>query len=163
MGTVMKKLFLSFALLTMIAMAFGQAEPVDRDLSGFSGYGWGTSIDFIASSMDEEDYDSIAATREELWYRGQLVGEPLQIVYLFKSGLLTGGIWVFDIVDQRSFWKINNHLLHEYNTTAKLKVRGETWIETEMRPKDTDALIIHRLDVDADRHVVNYYYQRGEE
>lgn len=163
MGTVMKKLFLSFVLLTMIAMAFGQSEPIDRDLSGFSGYGWGTSIDFIASSMDEEGYDSIAATRESLWYRGQILNEQLQIVYLFKSGLLTGGMWVFDTTDQTSFWKINNHLLHEYNTTAKLKVRGKTWIETEMHPQDTDALIVHMLDVDAGRHVVNYYFWRGEE
>jgi hypothetical protein len=32
-----------------------------------------------------------------------------------------------------------------------------------MEPKGTDAWIIHKLDVKADRHVVHYYYRRGEE
>jgi len=159
----MKSLFLSFALLALFAMAFSQAAStkVNYDLSGFSGYGWGTSIEFVTSTMEEDGYEMLTATREALWYRARIDERRLQIVYLFNGGLLSGGMWVFEDVDQKSFWKISDYLRKAYSSKTTLKIRGDKWIETEMRPAGTNALIIHHLDVDAGRHVVNYYHRSG--
>ena len=138
--------------------AENRSQKAVVDMSGFSGYGWGTSIEFITTSMKNEEYDLISSGTKDVWYRGNIVDEKVQLVYLFQNGLLTGGMWVFDDVDPKSYWKVNEFLRNEYNSKAKLKVRGDDWIESEMEPLGTDARIIHRLDVEADRHVVHYYF-----
>lgn len=160
----MRKLFLSLAFLSIVALAFGQesAKP-PKDLSGFSGYAWGTSIDFISSTMEAERYELISSGHKDLWYRSEILSSPLNLVYYFENGSLISGMWIFDDADKDTFWHVNNFLRDEYNSDASLKIRGELFIESEMRPFGSDAWIIHELDIEADSHVVHYYYQRGEE
>jgi len=60
--------------------AAGQSQKAVVDMWGFSGYGWGTSIEYITASMQDEDYDLIASGDRDLWYRGKILGEKLQLV-----------------------------------------------------------------------------------
>ncbi len=160
----MKKLFLSFAFLAIAALAFGQQSAMPpKDLSGFSGYAWGASYGFVRQDMENENYDLVASGPTDLWYRGFILGGEVQIVYIFNNELLTSGMWVIDDVDQASFWEVNSFLTKTYNSKAKLKVRGDHLMESELTPAGTDARIIHRLDVVANRHEVHYYYDTGEE
>ncbi len=162
----MKKLILSLALLTVCAFAFSEqveiiaVEDYD-DPSGFSGYGWGSSYDFIRRDM-EEDYVLLYSTDDQLWYRGNINGEWLQFVYYFEHGVMTSGMMVMNDVDQPSFWVINEFLQEMYDTNVELIVRNDNWIEAKMHPPRTNALIIHNLDVEEDSHTVHYYYKRGE-
>ena len=161
----MKRLFInSVLLLSVVVLAFGQesAKP-PSDMSGFSGYAWGASMNFIIDTMQDEGYDLISSGSKDLWYRGKIIDEKLQIVYYFENQILTSGMWILDDVDQESYWKVNELLQNAYNSTPRLKLKGDDWIESEMEPKGTDAWIIHKLDVEADRHVVNYYFRRGED
>jgi hypothetical protein len=160
----MKKLLLSSVFLVIVALAFGQESAAPpKDLSGFSGYAWGTSIDFISSTMESEGYDLTSSGQRDLWYRGEVLSKPLNLVYYFENGMLISGMWIFDDTDKDTFWHVNNFLRDEYNSDASLKIRGELFIESEMQPFGTDAWIIHKLDIEADSHIVHYYYQRGEE
>ena len=140
-----------------------QSQKAVVDMSGFSGYGWGTSIEYITASMQDEDYDLIANGDKDLWYRGKILDEKLQLVYYFENGILISGMWVFDDVDPKSYWKVNEFLRNEYSSKAKLNVRGDDSIESEMKPPGTNARIIHRLDVEHDDHVVHYYFRPGTE
>ena len=135
-----------------------QSQKAVVDMWGFSGYGWGTSIEYITASMQDEGYDLISSGTKDVWYRGKILDEKLQLVYYFENGILISGIWVFDDVDPKSYWKVNEFLRNEYDSKTNLKVRGDDWIESEMEPPGTDAWIIHRLDVEANRHVVHYYF-----
>ncbi len=168
----MKKLFLSLLLLTVGALAFSQQlriiseEPTPgyQNLFGFSGYGWGTRWAFIVLDMEDENYELLygdSAIHRELWYRGNISGEALQIVYHFDKDRLIGGMWIIDDVDQPSFWAMNEYLQEVYDTNVELTVKNGEWIEAEMLPPDTNAWIIHTLDVEADSHVVHYYYRLG--
>ncbi len=160
----MKKLFLLFASLTIVALAFAQesAKPPE-DLSGFSGYAWGASYGFVRQDMENEGYDLVADGPKDLWYLGEFLGGKVQFVYIFDDKLLTSGMWLLDDVDQASFWEVNSFLTKTYNSKANLKVRGDHLMESELMPVGTDARIIHRLDVVANRHEVHYYYDTGEE
>jgi hypothetical protein len=155
-----------FAFTFLMGSAFvlaQQAVQPTKDLSGFSGYAWGTSREFIQGTMEDDGYDLIENGINTLWYRGKILNEKLQIVYRFEKGRLQSGMWIVDKVDPKTYWKINEHLRNAYNSKVRLKIQGDDWIEAEMEPKGTDAWIIHKLDVKADRHVVHYYYRRGEE
>lgn len=155
-----------FAFAFLVGSALVLAQQVSKppkDMSGFSGYAWGASQNFIVDSMESEGYDLISNGTKDLWYRGKIMDEKLQIVYYFENQILTSGMWIIDDVDLESFWKVNEHLRNAYNSKARLKLKGDDWIESEMEPKGTDAWIIHRLDVEADRHVVHYYFRRGED
>ena len=66
-----------------------QSQKAVADMWGFSGYGWGTSIEYITASMQDEGYDLISSGTKDLWYRGNIVDEKLQLVYFFENGLLT--------------------------------------------------------------------------
>ncbi len=160
----MKKFFLPIAMLVMAALAFGQdsAQP-PKDLSGFSGYAWGASHSFVRQDMEKEGYDLVENGPNDLWYLGEILGGKVKIVYIFDDKLLTSGIWILDDIDQASFWEVNSFLRKTYNAKAKLKVRGNHLMESELMPAGTDARIIHRLDVVANRHEVHYYYDTGEE
>jgi len=160
----MKKLFLSFAYLAIVALAFGQESAMpSKDLSGFSGYAWGTSIDYIISDRASEEFELISSGHKDLWYKGLLADEPMHLVYLFENGMLISGMWIFDEADKESYWKVNNFLRGAYNSSASLKIRGDLFIESEMRPKGSRAWIIHELDIADDNHVVHYYYESGAE
>lgn len=163
-----KDILFHFTMALIIGSLFvlSQAQVRDDqpiDLSGFSGYAWGASMDFIVDTMQDEGYDLISNSSKDLWYRGKIAGEVLQIVYYFENQILTSGMWVLDDVDLESYWKVNEHLRNAYNSKARLKLKGDDWIESEMEPKGTDAWIIHRLDIEKDRHVVHYYFRRGED
>lgn len=160
----MKKLFLLFASLTIVALAFAQESAMPpKDLSGFSGYAWGASYGFVRQDMESEDYELVASGPTDLWYLGEFLGGKVQMVYIFDDKLLTSGMWILDDVDQASFWEVNSFLTKTYNSKARLKVRGDHLMESELMPAGTDARIIHRLDVVANRHEVHYYYDTGEE
>ena len=135
-----------------------QSLKAVADMSGFSGYAWGASIGFITKTMQDEGYDLISSGSKDVWYRGNIVDEKLRLVYFFENGLLTSGMWIFDDVDRESYWKVNEFLQSAYDSTATLEIRGDDFIESEMEPPGTDAWIIHRLDVEDDRHVVRYYF-----
>lgn len=164
----MKKLILSLALLTLGAFALSEqveiiaVEDYD-DPSGFSGYGWGSSYGFIRQDMEQESYVLLYSTDDELWYRGNINGEWLQIVFRFEGDAMNSGMLVMNDVDQPSFWVVNEFLQEMYDTNVELTVKNEDWIKAEMRPKNANAWIIHKLDVEAERHIVHYYYRRGEE
>lgn len=163
----MKKLIVSLALLTLGALALSEQVEIlavedYEDRSGFSGYGWGSSYGFIRQDMEQDGYDLLYSTEKDLWYRGNIKGEWLQIVYYFEHGVLTSGMLVMNDVDQPSFWVVNEYLQEMYEADVELTVKNDNWIEAEMRPPRTNAWIIHALDVEADRHVVHYYYKRGE-
>jgi hypothetical protein len=136
----------------------GQSQNAVVDMSGFSGYAWGTKIEYIESSMKDADYELIASGNKDLWYRGEILGEGLHLVYYFESGMLVSGMWIFDDVDHQSYGKVNEFLHNTYDSQTKLMIKGDDWIESELEPPGTDARIIHRLDVEADRHVVHYYF-----
>lgn len=169
----MKKFFLPIAMLVMAALAFGQdsAQP-PKDLSGFSGYSWGAGIEFITDHMEDEEYFLVSATCTKLTYRGEILDEPLTLVYGFENGLLDTGLWVFGDVDYESFWKVHDFLQNAYNYKHELEddqriiasmKDGDGWIESEIWPRGTNAQILHNLDIEDDRHEVHYYYRRGEE
>lgn len=159
----MKGLFFTLALIACAALASGEdsAKP-PKDLSGFSGYAWGASSAFIIGTMQEDGYEIYAHDNGALWYRAEVQGEKIYLVYQFDNDRLNAGQWLFDDADPESYWKVNDYLRSAYNTSARLKVRGED-IESELWPEGTDAYIVHVLDAEADRHAVYYYFQRGEE
>jgi len=160
----MKHLISCFLLALIVLTALAQERGVQAiDMSGFSGYGWGTSYEFISNDMNEEGYSLISSGDRDLWYSGKLLDESIKVVYLFKDDVLTSGMWSIEDVDQESYWIINGFLRKEYNVKVKLRVKGDTLIETTMRPPDTDAVIVHKLDVANKTHVVSYYYQPGED
>ena len=160
----MKRIINLLAFLSIVALAFAQESAQSpKDLSGFSGYAWGSSYGYIYQDMQEENYDLLYSTTNDLWYRGNIDGELLQIVYYFESNILTSGMWLIDDVDQESFWVVNQHLQNAYNSKVELTIKNDAWIEGKMLPPDTNAWIIHSLDVGMNRHVVHYYYRRGEE
>ena len=164
----MKKLILSLALLVAGAFAFSQEVEIIavadyEDPSGFSGYGWGSSYKFIRKDMAEEGYVLLYSTERDLWYRGNINGEWLQIIYYFEHGVLTSGMLIINDVDQPSFWVVNEYLQDMYDTNVDLTVKNDNWIEAEMRPRGANAWIIHSLDVELGSHTVHYYYRRGEE
>lgn len=164
----MKKLFVSLVLLVVGTLALSEqveiiaVEDYD-DPSGFSGYGWGSSYDFIREDMADEGYVLLYSADRDLWYRGNINGEWLQIVYYFEHEVLTSGMLIMNDVDQPSFWVVNEFLQDMYDTNVELTVKNDGWIEAEMRPKGANAWIIHSLDVEQDSHTVHYYYKRGEE
>lgn len=161
----MKKLFLSLALLTLGAFALSEqveiiaVEDYD-DPSGFSGYGWGSSYGFIRREMEADEYVLLYSTDDQLWYRGYINGEWLQIVYSFEGDTMSSGMLVMNDVDQESFWAINEFYQEMYDTNVELTVKNDDWIKAEMRPKGSNAWIVHTLDVEADRHLVHFYYRR---
>jgi hypothetical protein len=169
----MKKLLLSFAFLTIVALAFAQESAMSpKDLSGFSGYGWGTSYGFVRQDMENENYELVASGPTDLWYRGFIFGGEVQIVYIFSEKLLISGMWILDDVDYGSFWQVHEFLQNAYNNNHELEdeIRiiasmkdGDGWIESEIWPRETNAKIVHNLDIEDDLHEVHYYYRRGEE
>jgi len=160
----MKKLFLSLAFLMFVALAFGQESAMPpKDLSGFSGYAWASDITYIESSMDTKGFELTASGHRDLWYRGEILGEGLHLVYYFENGMLIGGMWIFDHASKDAYWEVNHFLRDAYQSTASLKIRGDNFIESEMGPYGSDAWIIHELDIERERHIVHYYYRRGEE
>jgi len=160
----MRKLFLSSAFLALAALAFGQESAMPpKDLYGFSGYAWGTDIEYISSDMEQEDYQLVSASCTNLSYRGKLLEEGLTIIYAFENEILVSGIWIFDDVDYDAFWRVNEFLQETYNSKVELTVKGDDWLEAEMFPRGTNAHIVHNLDVEDDRHEVHYYYRSGEE
>ena len=164
----MKKFFLPIAMLVMALLACSQdsAQPgtwsPPKDLSGFSGYAWGTSIEFVTDHMEVEEYELVAATCTKISYRGSLLDEDLIIVYGFDYGRLSAGIWIFDDVDYDSFWRVNEFLQEVYNVKTEPTVRFG-FAEAEMFPRGTNAHIVHNLDIEDDRHEVHYYFRSGEE
>ena len=138
--------------------AADQSQKAVVDMWGFSGYAWGTSIEYITASMRDDGYDLISSGTKDVWYRGNIVDEKLQLVYYFENGILVSGMWIFDDVNYQSYWKVNEFLQNKYDFQSKLKFKGDDWIESELEPPGTDARIIHRLDVEANRHVVHYYF-----
>ena len=161
----MKNILLTIMFLSSLAVAIDQdKEPgAGRDLSGFSGYGWGTSYNFIEDDMKAEGYKLTTGSSKDLWYEGEIQGERVELVYYFKKQALTSGMWVFSDVDQESFWKVSEFLRETYNAQVSMRVRGEVMFETEMEPPGTDAWIVHTLDLEKDTHVVHYYFRLGEE
>lgn len=155
-------LHLAVGALIVVSLSFAQGPTeLEADMSGFSGYAWGTSIEFIVSTMQDEDYDLISGGHKDLWYRGKIVGKPLQLVYYFQDGLLVSGMWIFDDVDSKSYWKVNEFLRNEYNAKATLRIRDDDWIESEFAPPGTHAWILHKLDIERGQHIVNYYFRHG--
>ena len=133
----MKKVILSLALLVIGAFALSQEVEIlavadYEDPSGFSGYGWGSSYDFIRQDMEEEGYELTYSTNKDLWYRGNINGEWLQIVYYFEHGVLTSGMFVMNDVDQPSFWVVNEYLQEMYGAKVELTFKNDDWIEAEM-------------------------------
>ena len=133
-------------------------ERKDKDLSGFSGYSWGASREFVEAGMREEEYDLIASGNRDLWYSGAIADEKLQFVYVFDHDLLVSGMWIFDDVDKESYWRVNELLRKTYGVSPTPRIRGDVFIESEMTPPNTDARIIHKLDVEHDDHEVHYYF-----
>lgn len=164
----MKKFILAVALLVAGAFAFSQEVDIiavadSPDPSGFAGYGWGSSYEFIRQDMEVEGYALLYSDDDDLWYLGQIKNEQLQIVYYFEHGVLTSGLLIMKDVDRPSFWVVNEFLQDKYDTRVRLTLKNKNWIETEMQPKRANALIVHNLDVEENSHTVHYYYKRGEE
>lgn len=160
----MKKLFLSFAFLMIVNLTFAQESAMPpKDLFGFSGYAWGTTIEYISSDMERDDYELVSASCTNLSYRGRLLEEGLTLIYAFENEILVSGIWIFDDVDYDAFWRVNEFLQDTYNSKVELTIKGNDWLEAEMFPRGTNAHIVHNLDVADDRHEVHYYFRSGEE
>jgi len=171
----MKKLFVNAALLlTIVGLALAQESsrpPEDVDLSGFSGFAWGASRGFVHDEMSNDGAVVLSEGPQDLWYRAEIWGEQVNVIYYFdKNGLLNGGAWLIADLDQKSYWAINDKLRKTYNTKAKLTVRGEEYIKSDMYPAGTDAWIEHTLDLtkkdERSAHAVRYRYQpqdSGEE
>jgi hypothetical protein len=160
----MRKLFLSFAFLLIGYLAFAQESAAPpKDFGGFSGYAWGTDIEFISSDMERENYELISASCTNLSYHGKLLEERVTLIYAFENEILVSGIWIFDDVDYDTFWRVNQFLQDTYKVKTELTLKGNDWIEAEMFPQGTNAHIVHNLDVADDRHEVHYYFRSGEE
>ncbi len=160
----MRKLFLSFAFLLIGYLAFAQESAAPpKDLSGFSGYAWGTDIEYISSDMEREDYELISASCTNLSYHGKLLEERVTLIYAFENEILVSGIWIFDEVDHESFWRVNEFLQDTYNSRTEVTANGNDLLKAEMFPRGTNAHIVHNLDVADDRHEVHYYFRSGKE
>jgi hypothetical protein len=160
----MKKLFLSFVFLMIVYQAFAQESAMPpKDLFGFSGYAWGTDIEYVSSDMESDNYELVSASCTNLSYRGKLLDERLTFIYGFENGILVSGIWIFDEVDYDTFWRVNEFLQDTYNSNPHLSMKGKDLIEAEMFPKGSNAHIVHNLDVADDRHEVHYYFRSGKE
>ncbi len=160
----MKKLFLSFAFLLIGYLAFAQESAMPpKDFGGFSGYAWGTDIEYISSDMERDDYELVSASCTNLSYRGKLLDEGLTLIYAFENEILVSGIWIFDDVDYDAFWRVSEFLQDTYNSKVELTIKGDDWLKAEMFPSGTNAHIVHNLDVADDRHEVHYYFRSGEE
>lgn len=163
----MKKFFLLIAMLVMALPACSQDSTWSttwstKDLSGFSGYSWGTGIEFISHHMEAEEYFLLSATCTKLTYSGQVLDDPLILVYGFDNGRLSSGIWIIDDVDYDAFWRVNEFLQEVYNVKTVPTARPG-YVEAEMFPRGTNAHIVHNLDIEDDRHEVHYYFRSGEE
>ena len=167
----MKKLIVLLALAS--AAAFAQQlhivseEPAPtEDISGFSGYAWGASEDYIQSTMAEQGYELTKKGDRDLWYRGTMLDQGVTIVYLFRNGLLNGGIWVFDNEELGNFMDVDQFLRKVYDTKAKMTIVIDGPIESEIDAPQAQARIIHILDGARSvgfRHTVQYYLVNGED
>jgi len=145
-----------------------QFKKKTKDLSGFSGYAWGASYEYIQDTMQDDGYKLLTAGSRDLWYNGEIWGEQLNVVYYFDiEGQLIGGAWLFTSSDEESFWKINRQLKNTYSTDNNVSYKAGEFIRSELLPAGTDAMIKHELDLeDANSrfaHTVRYYFDPGSQ
>ena len=87
--------------LSILLTACASSPP--KDVSGFSGYAFGSSYDFVLADMRTEGGEPKELTTRAQWYVGNLKGYPVEFAYVFEGGLLVSGMWVFQDTSFKSF------------------------------------------------------------
>jgi len=126
-----------------------------KDVSGFSGYGFGSEYEYILYDMRSEGRVPEESSARVQWYAGALDGYPVEFAYVFENGVLVSGMWVFQDTSPASFQSIENLLLRTYSGSVIIATEDDVNVHEHAGP---DARIVHLLDTSEPRHAVHYHY-----
>ncbi len=155
----MKVLICSLGLWATIALAqfdLSTLEPAvpapDHEASGFGGYGFGSSRDFVRTGRAHDRHMLDREFADWIWYVGTIEGCGMESGYQFnRRDKLIGGLWV--IKDTREcFDKVHARLIDVYGGDLEMVIDGST-VMIEMWIPHTK--IIHRKN--ANGHTVSFY------
>jgi hypothetical protein len=128
-----------FDLATLRPAAPRQPIP-DHEASGFGGYGFGSSRDFVRFERGIDGYVKDEEYAEWIWYTGKLDGCGLRSGYQFsRRDKLIGGIWSINNSDE-CFKRIES-VLDEHYGDRSIEIRGSTIVSERWIPHTR---IIHR-------------------
>ena len=109
-------------------------EVAEHETSGFGGYGFGSSRDFVRFERGLDGHVKDDETGEWIWYSGKFEGCGLRSGYQFSGrDKLIGGIWVINNSDE-CFKRIEANLDEYYgDQCANIEIRrskivSERWI-----------------------------------
>ncbi len=120
--------------------------------SGFGGYGFGSSRDFVRTGRAHDRHMLDREYAEWIWYIGTIEDCGMESGYQFDGrDKLIGGLWV--IKDTREcFDKVHERLIDVYGGNLEMVINGST-VKIEMWIPHTQ--IIHRKN--ANGHTVSFY------
>ena len=127
-------------------------QPIpDHEASGFGGYGFGSSRDYVRSGRASDWHILDSEYAEWLWYMGTIDGCGFESGYEFDGrDKLIGGLWV--IKDTRPcFDKVHGLLVDVYGDNLEMVIDGST-VVIEMWIPHTR--IVHRRN--AHGHTVTF-------
>jgi hypothetical protein len=161
----MKALIFVMGLWATIALAqfdLSTLRPVgpipDHKASGFGGYGFGSSRDFVRTGRAHDRHILDREYADWIWYIGTIRGCGFESGYQFgKRDKLIGGLWVIRN-DDECYQKVQAYLIDAYgNEHMSIEIRG-TKIVAEMWIPHTR--IVHRKS--ATDHTVSFYDTFGD-
>ena len=142
-------------LITVVILLAGCASSQPKDISGFSGYAFGSEYSFILEDMRAEGREPEELTNAAQWYDGELEGYRVEFAYLFENELLVSGFWVFQDTSLTSFQSIEDLLLRTYSSSVVRRTDNGVATHEHHGP---DTRILHILDPSEPRHAVHYYF-----
>lgn len=160
----MKALIFALGLWAAIAWGtdfdFSTMEPdvvADHEASGFGGYGFGSSRDFVRTGRAHDRHILDREYADWIWYMGTIRGCGFESGYQFgKRDKLIGGLWVIRN-DNECFQKVQAYLIDAYGENLSIEIRGSK-IVAEMWIPHTR--IVHRKS--PTDHTVSFYDTFGD-
>lgn len=141
-------------VLGYAAVAADQGRPPQDPVLGFAGYHFGSGIAGIAEDMEKHGYTLIDDNDSALWYETTFLGIDCELGYIFRSGILVGGSFIFKSSTERDFAIVSNHLNQVYGVTSNIEIKeGGIVVATIDAP---DSNITHVLDLNQQKHEVTY-------
>ena len=159
----MKVLIFSLGLWATIALAqfdLATLEPspprqpiADHKASGFGGYGFGSSRDFVRTGRAHDRHILDREFADWIWYMGTIEDCGLESGYQFsRSDKLMGGLWIIRN-DNECFQRVQARLINSYGDNhLTMEIKGST-IRAEMWVPHTK--IVHRKSPTV--HTVSFY------
>ncbi len=155
----MKALIFVMGLWATIALAqfdLSTLRPVgpipDHKASGFGGYGFGSSRDFVRTGRAHDRHILDREFADWIWYMGTIEGCGFESGYQFsRSDKLMGGLWIIRN-DNECFQTVQAYLIDAYGENLSIEILG-TKIVAEMWIPHTR--IVHRKSPTV--HTVSFY------